>query len=81
MVARSFPYSEGGISTNSCDFDTFGVPLVGVSLLTSFLSIFGVAVFFGFAFEYLTGVSGTMATLAASLRAGVVFGTPWKVHG
>ena len=69
MVARFFFSSEGGTSTTSTDFDTFGVPLIGVT------------VFFGLGFESLTGVSGTVAALAASLLMGVVFGTSWKVHG
>ena len=81
MVARFFFSSEGGTSTTSTDFDTFGVPLIGVSLSTSFLSFFRVTVFFGLGFESLTGVSGTVAALAASLPMGVVFGTSWKVHG
>ena len=33
------------------------------------------SVFFGLGFESLTGVSGTVAALVASLLAGVVFGT------
>ena len=81
MVARFFFSSEGGTSTTSSDFDTFGIPLIEVSLSTSFLSFFGVTVFFGLGFESLTGVSGTVAALAASLLVGVVFGTSWKVHG
>ena len=48
---------------------------------TSLLSFFGVTIFFGLGFEPWAGVSGTMAALAASLQAGVVFGTSWKVHG
>ena len=40
-----------------------------------FFSFFRVTVFFGLGFESLTGVSGTVAAFAASLQAGVVFGT------
>ena len=46
------------------------------SFLTNiFFSFFEVTVFFGLGFESLTGVSGTVAALAASVLAGVVFGT------
>ena len=81
MVARFFFSSEGGTSTTSSDFDTFGVPWLKFPYQHLFLSFFGVTVFFGLGFESLTGVSGTMAALAASLLMGVVFGTSWKVHG
>ena len=40
-------------------------------------SFFGVTVFFGLGFESPTGVSGTVAALAASLLKRVVFGTSW----
>ena len=55
---------------------------LGWSFLTNiFFSFFRVSVFFGLGFESLTAVSGTVAAFAASLQAGVVFGTYWKVHG
>ena len=55
---------------------------LGWSFLTNiFSSFFRVTVFFALGFESLTGVSGTVAALTASLLAGVVFSTSWKVHG
>ena len=60
------------ILTPWCSLQLLGV---GVSLLTFFFVFFGVTVFFGLGFESPTGVSGTVAALAASLLAGVVFGT------
>ena len=41
MVAWFFFFSnEGGTSTTSSDFDSFGVPLIGVSSQTSFFILF-----------------------------------------
>ena len=63
--------------------------MFGDSFFTALSSLIGVTVFFGLSFlVLLTGVSGTMsdvlaaaAALAASLLAGVVFGSLSSAYG